>query len=111
MSGDPDRTSGESEGDEDKPLCAVRSPGKQLPPLKVRVLLDNCSIPMELDMGASRSLMSKIQFEKLWPNRKLEPSLVKLHTYSNEPLHVFGKVDVEVVYNGVSHFAFACCER
>ena len=40
VSRDPDRTSGESEGDEER-LCAVRSPGKQLPPLKVRVLLDN----------------------------------------------------------------------
>ncbi len=50
---------GESEEDFENYILAVKSPAKPLPPLKVRMVLDNCSLPMELDTGAPRSIMSK----------------------------------------------------
>ncbi len=76
-------------------ILAVKSPKK---PLKVRMVLDDCSLPMEIDTGASRSIMSQPQFKKLWPNKILEPSTTKLKTYSQEPLPVVGSVDVRVEY-------------
>ena len=73
---------------------AVRSTGKYTRPLEVRVLIDNCSLPMELDTGASRSVISENKFGKLWPDRKLESSTVRLQTYSQEPLSVMGQAVV-----------------
>ena len=81
-------------------LMAVPITGKYTPPLEVRVLIDNCSLPMELDTGASRSVISENKFGQLWPDRKLESSTVRLQTYSQEPLSVMGQVDVAVEYNG-----------
>ena len=39
-------------------------------------------------------------FTGLWPGRSLEPTSVRLRTYSNEPLSVVGKCNVNVEYNG-----------
>ena len=91
---------GDTEEDPIEPLMAVRSTGKYTPPLKVRVLIDNYSLPMELDTGASRSAISENKFQQLWPERKLESSTVRLQTYSQEPLSVMGQVDVAVEYKG-----------
>ena len=63
------------------------------------MLIDNCSLPMELDKGASRSVISENKFQQLWPDRKLESSTVRLRTYSQEPLSVMCQVDVAVEYN------------
>ncbi len=88
----------ESEEDFENYILAVKSPEKPMPPLKVRMVLDDCSLPMEIDTGASRSIMSEPRFKKLWPNKILEPSEIKLKTYSQEPLPVVGSVDVRVKY-------------
>ena len=54
---------------------------------------------MEIDTGASRSIMAESTFRKTWPNRKLEPSTVKLQMYSrNEPLLVVSGIQVNVGY-------------
>ena len=91
---------GDTEEDPIEPLMAVRSTGKYTPPPKVRVLIDDYSLPMELDTGASRSVISENKFRQLWPDRKLESSTVRLQTYSQEPLSVMGQVDAAVEYNG-----------
>ena len=91
---------GDTEEDPIEPLMAVQSTGKYTSPLEVRVLIDNCSLPMELDMGASRSVISENKFRQLWPDRKLESSTVRLQKYSQEPLSIMGQVDVTVEYNG-----------
>ncbi len=88
----------ESKEDFENYILAVKSPKKPLPPLKVRMVLDDCSLPMEIDTGASRSIISEPQFKKLWRNKILEPSTIKLKTYSQEPLPVVGSVDVRVEY-------------
>lgn len=54
---------------------------------------------MELDTGASVSLVSESQYKQLWPGRSLDPSDINLQTYSKEPLVVMGSFDVEVVYD------------
>ena len=69
---------GDTEEDPIEPLMTVRSTGKYTLPLEVRVLIDNYSRPMELDTGASRSVISENKFRRLWPDRKLESSTVRL---------------------------------
>ena len=78
----------------------VKLPRGRLPQLKVQVLIDDCRIPMEIDTGASRSIMSESKFRKIWPKKKLEPVQVKLQTNSKEPLPVVGGVWVWVDYEG-----------
>ena len=72
------------------------------PPIMVELKVDNCIIPMEVDTGASVSLMPYSTFARLWPGRSLEPTSVRLRTYSNELLSVVGKCNVNVEYNGHS---------
>ena len=79
-----------------------QSGGGKLPPLKVCLQVDECEIPMEIDTGASMSIMSEDTYRKIWPTRKLEVSNVKLQTYSKEPLPVVGAQNVQVYYEGQS---------
>ena len=51
---------------------------------------------MEIDMGASRSIISESLFRSIWPKRKLSTSSLKLQTYSKESLHVLGALKVNV---------------
>ncbi len=91
---------GEAEVDYEDSLNAVNSPNGHVPPLKVQVLIDECEATMELDTGASRSIMSERVFKGLWPMRKLQPANLKLQTYSKQSLVVLGLVHVKVEYNG-----------
>ena len=56
-------------------------------PLVVTVKLNNSTLDMELDTGASLSIISEKIFNSLWSTQarpKLEASSVKLHTYAKE---------------------------
>ncbi len=89
----------EAEVDYEDLLGAVASLSERVPPLKVQVTLDGHKVPMEIDTGASRSLMSEKAFRSLWPKRKLQTSSVKLQTYSKEPLPVLGAIPVRATYD------------
>ena len=56
------------------------------PPITVRVKLDDRTVDMEVDSGASLSLMAESTFNRLWPGRSLLPSSVRLQTYLQEPI-------------------------
>ena len=73
---------------------------KATPPIMVDLQLDNCSVSMEVDTGASMSLISETTYKRLWPKRSLSPSEVKLHTYSKEPIAVLGSCYVNITYKG-----------
>ena len=45
------------------------------------VKLDDRTVDMEVDSGASLSLMAESTFRRLWPGRSLLPSYVRLQTY------------------------------
>ena len=62
-------TEAELEMDLEETLCVVKLPRGRLPPLKIQVLIDDCRIPMEIDTGASRSIMFKSKFRKICPKR------------------------------------------
>ena len=63
---------------------------KRVPPITVDMKVDNCPITMEVDTGASLSLMSYNTFGGVWPGRSLESTDVRLLTYSKEPIPVLG---------------------
>ena len=67
-------------------------------PLYATVLIDNSSLIMEIDTGASFSVISKATYNKLFPSRPLQSTNVKLKTYTGEPLHVHGQITANVQY-------------
>ena len=74
----------------------------RVPPIKVQIMIDDCSVPMEIDTGAAVSLMAEAMYHKLWPGRGLSASNIRLQTYSKEPIKVVGTVDVQVSYENQS---------
>ena len=55
---------------------------------------------MEVDTGASVSIMSETLYHKLWPRRGLKEPTIRLQTYSKEPIPVVGAAQVQVAYEG-----------
>ena len=72
---------------------------KSSKPLQVDVSIDGKPVPMEIDTGASVSVMSEETFNQLWPDHSLQKSQVKLQTYSGEDLDVLGEVRIEVQHS------------
>ena len=75
--------------------------GPPVKPLEVSVKLNNRDLEMELDTGASVSIISEATFNRLWPQEEapaMHESQVKLKTYSGEQLTVKGMIEVEVQY-------------
>ena len=51
-------------------------------PIEMEVQIDDCLVKMEVDTGATTSLMSQKTFRQLWPRRTLKPIEVRLCSYS-----------------------------
>ena len=49
----------------DGSLHAVRTTTGRVPPYKVQVLVEGCEVPMEIDTGASRSIISESMFRSI----------------------------------------------
>ena len=95
----------EPEGQElstlDSPLYHVKSAeSSHSPPIQVKVRVDECIVRMEVDTGAAMSLMSEATFSGLWPGRVLQPSQVRLQSYSKESIPVVGSRKVNINYQG-----------
>ena len=68
-------------------------------PLIVTLQLNHLVLDMELDTGASLSIVSEKTYYSLWFTQarpKLEESSVKLHTYTKEAIKVIGSIMMEV---------------
>ena len=61
--------------------------------------IDNKPLKMELDTGASVSLISAKTFATLQSSRQLQKLNTVLRTYSGEQIRVVGNIDVSVKYN------------
>ena len=83
-------------------LLNITSPGKATP-WNVSVDIEGNTVLMQLDTGASLSLMYESTFKELWPDRSLSPSQVRLCSYSGESIPVLGSVDVTVTYKTQCH--------
>ena len=82
-------------------LFSVRS-GK-IAPLIATVQVHGVDLPIEVDTGASLSLISAETYHTLWPTETaptLVPSSVTLRTYSGEELKVARSLTVDVSYKG-----------
>jgi len=71
-------------------------------PLLVTVSINNASLEMEVDTGASVSIISEETYNRLWTPEDAPPPLqescVKLRTYSGEQIGVKGSTTVTVKY-------------
>ena len=84
---------------EEEPMFHVSQHGKErIPPIVVKVKVDDCLISMEVDTGASMSLMSETTFKSLWPGRSLQSTEVRLCSYSKESIPVVGCCHANIAY-------------
>ena len=75
--------------------------GPSVKPLKVRVSVNKVDIDMEVDTGASVSIISEETYNRLWSRRDrpaLQQSAITLRTYSGEQLTIKGTIEVDVQY-------------
>ena len=66
------------------------------PPIMTSLLLDGNQIEMEIDTGASISLISQATFNAFWPGKQLTKKNIKLRTYTQQEIDVVGSFDVQV---------------
>ena len=83
-------------------MLNISSSGK-VTPWNVNVDIEGVMVSMQLDTGASLSIMAETTFKEFWPQRSLSSSQVRLCSYSGEAIHALGAVDVNVTYKGQSH--------
>ena len=72
-------------------------------PLLVTVQVNGADLAMEVDTGASCSIISAATYNQLWPKGQTQPLLPtkkRLCTYTRESLHVKGAIAVTVHYQG-----------
>ena len=72
-------------------------------PLKTTVQVEGQDLTMEVDTGASVTVISEATRGKIWPTQPappLHPTDVKLRTYTGEAIPVVGKLMVKVQYQG-----------
>ena len=74
-----------------------------VPPMKTSLVLDGREVEMEVDTGASISLISEKTFAAYWPGKQLSPTNIKLRTYTEEIMEVVGTFDVEVAHEEEIH--------
>ena len=68
--------------------------------------LNNVGAPMEVDTGATLSVMSETTYQKLWrpeSRPRLRTSKARLSTYTGERLDVLGQITLHVSYQQQEH--------
>jgi hypothetical protein len=76
---------------------------KRVDPLYTTLLINNKPLRMEVDTGASLSVVSEGTYRQLWEKEeapRLQPSKAKLRTYTGEEIMVKGTILVEVEHDG-----------
>lgn len=85
----------------DQLFCVNSSKGKN--PYKVTVLINGVNVSMEIDTGASTTVVNEKTFHTLSHSGKvlkLNPVNTVLRTYTGEVIPVAGECELEVEYNG-----------
>lgn len=91
------------EGESDSTGCSLfcLTGSAKVKPFEVTVMVDSIPLQMEIDTGATSSLIAESTFKDLWPVRKLE-SKVRLSSYTGEQIPVLGSTRVKVEYKKMS---------
>ena len=71
----------------------------KLQPLTFQVKVNKVDLHMELDTGASLSVISEQTYNSFFSNEQLQPTDVTLRTHSGEELNILGSLTVEVEHN------------
>ena len=69
----------------------------------VRPEVNGVPLEMEIDTGASLSIMSEQTKQQKFPNLEVKLSLVVLKTYTGEQLTVLGQMEVDLYYKVRKH--------
>ena len=99
----PEGDQSQSDADEDEEdlsysLFALSSPSS-MEPYVTCLNINNMSVSMEIDTGASLLILSDKMFKSLDPVPPLESTTIKLNTYSGESLPILKKTYVIVCHN------------
>ena len=81
------------------PIYSFHSSESQ--PLAVELQIQNVPVRMEVDTGASLSIMSHQTYSSTWSKGclpPLKPTEAKLHTYTGERTDVIGAINVDAQY-------------
>ena len=87
----------ESAEEDEYELWAIRSSNKSKP-YSTKLDVDGKPLKMEVDTGASLTLVSEQTFHSHWPDTRLAESRIKLSSYGGESIPVLGTIDVLVKY-------------
>ena len=92
----------EGEGEESESHELFISSQRRNAPITVSLRVNQVETTMEVDTGASVSIVSKATYKKLWSggNFPLQPYDVKLCTYTGENLCIVGVMPAHVQYFG-----------
>ena len=88
----------EASGDSDTSLPLLRIGSRSAHPIMVDVELNDKKLTMEVDTGATVSVISEETLGKLFPDATLQRTTVVLRTYTGETMTVTGQLDVQVRY-------------
>ena len=94
------QVSEETEDDTSYNLFAVRNECAS-PPIEVTVQVNGTDLVLEVDTGATSSIISEATYKQLWHRHKappLHPTSKRLCTYTREPLNVKGSIEVTAEY-------------
>ena len=89
----------DDKGTQDDVYRMYSLPGPQTNPIQVTVSIENQDVLMEVDTGASLSVISEATYKSLSTVLSLQPTQAKLCTYTGESLGVLGSISVSVLHN------------
>ena len=89
------------ESSEDESYAMFTARGSSSNPLIIHVKLNNVLVPMELDTGASLTVINQPTYNKIGAESvsPIKESKVKLKTYTGECIPILGTINVHVQYN------------
>ena len=94
-----EQTDSDSQEEGSYTMFTVRSPASQ--PLLGKVTINGIPVQMELDTGAAYSVITLTTYQRIAQQKSvntLEPSNLKLRSYSGDTIQVYGQVPVVVRY-------------
>ena len=84
-----------------EPLNNVRTPNSK--PLLATLQIQGTPVQMEIDTGATLSVMTYDTYSNTWNGKQappIKPTTANLRTYTGEAIKVVGAIDVDVEYEG-----------
>ncbi len=86
---------------EDSTYSLYKMTSRKCDPIMTMVTANGVELKMEVDTGASVSIISKYTYNKLWTHKlpPLQETTLKLRTYTGETLQIHGAITVDVTYN------------